>query len=394
MPHPSPHASRSTVLEAPWGRNAKQQRPFGDPIAFPKDHPAFVDPPLTNKTNLVLPLHAVMPDDWINNAGKLVCHMVGDTGGIHGTDVQEAIAAAMEEQVAAAKPEVKPAFFYNLGDVVYFNGQSDLYRSQFYEPYQYYKPYVFAVPGNHDGDTHVRRGDPPVTEQSLTGFVRNFCDEQPQHLVPYRATMTQPYVYWTLDAPFARIVGLYSNVDGSLDGRGSFEQQQWLHDQFRAAPQDRCLIVTVHHPPYSLDRPHGGSPDIVTALEQAMTDTGRVPDAVFSGHVHSYQRFTRTRNGRQIPYVVAGAGGYANTPKLMHQLQTNPADKSKIKPPFKTTEPDIVLAAYNDEEPGFLRLTIDAKTLTTEYFLVPFTGSPPAGPKDTFTLNWKTHKIH
>ena len=70
-----------------------------------------------------------------------------------------------------------------------------------------------------------RAGDPPDNEPSLFGFMHNFCDTVSHDASPYRATMTQPYVYWTLDAPFAKIIGLYSNVDGSLDARGTSEQQ-------------------------------------------------------------------------------------------------------------------------------------------------------------------------
>jgi hypothetical protein len=378
----------------PSGRSAKPLREFGDPVAAPKPSPDFIPPPLTNNTNLVLPLHAVMPDDWIVSAGKIVFHMVGDTGGINDANaVQDQVAGVMQDQVAAAPKGSVPAFFYNLGDVVYFNGQSYYYRWQFYEPYQSYTPYIFAIPGNHDGDTHARRNDPPVTEPSLTGFMRNFCDTQPTSLAPYRQTMTQPYVYWTLDAPFVTVIGLYSNVDGSLDGRGTFEQQGWLQDQLKQAAQDKCLLVAVHHPPYSLDRPHGGSPDILNALDRAAQATGRVPDAVFSGHVHSYQRFTRTRGGREVPYVVAGAGGYAHIPKAMHKLQVNPADKSPIQTPFQTIDPEVALAAYNDTGPGFLRVTIDKHTLLGEYFLVPFDGDPPADAADTFTVDLKKHKV-
>jgi hypothetical protein len=151
--------------------------------------------------------------------------------------------------------------------------------------------------------------------------------------------------------------------------------------------------VAVHHPPYSLDRPHGGSPAIVAAIDAAIQKTGRVPDAVFSGHVHSYQRFTRDFQGQQIPYLVAGAGGYAHQPRAMHKLQTNPKDNSSIKTPFKTTEPHVALASYNDTDPGFLRITINDHTLVGEYFIVPFAGSPPDAPVDRFTLNWKTHKV-
>src|SRR5262249_34670071 len=150
-----------------------------------------------------------------------------------------------------------------LGDVVYFNGQSNLYRYEFYEPFQHYQAPIFAVPGNHDGDTHVRSGDPAVTEPTLTGFLQNFCDTQPRFRFPYRPTMTQPYVYWVLEAPFLTLIGVYSNVDGELDGRGTNEQLRWLKQQLDAAPRDKCLLVAVHHPPYSLDTSHGGYPDIL-----------------------------------------------------------------------------------------------------------------------------------
>jgi hypothetical protein len=117
----------------PSGRAAKPRREFGDPVAAPKQFPDFIPAPLTNNTNLVLPLHAVMPDDWIVNAGKLVFHMVGDTGGIHDASVvQDQVAGVMEDQVTAAASDAVPAFFYHLGDVIYFNGQSYYYRWQFY----------------------------------------------------------------------------------------------------------------------------------------------------------------------------------------------------------------------------------------------------------------------
>jgi hypothetical protein len=71
----------------------------------------------------------------------MVFHAVGDTGGVNdGAIVQTAVAHQMEAQVDAAADPEKPAFFYNLGDVVYFNGQSIDYSWQFYEPYQYYQP--------------------------------------------------------------------------------------------------------------------------------------------------------------------------------------------------------------------------------------------------------------
>jgi len=373
----------------------KSPRPPGDPVAPPKQYPRFIPPPTTGLNNLDLALDVVLPDEAkaAEKDGTLVFHSVGDTGGIHGDDVEKAISDAMDQQITDATHANKhvPGFYYNLGDVVYFNGQSTLYGSQFYEPYQNYHSAIFAIAGNHDGDTQTRPGDPVDNEPSLFGFMRNFCDTTAHHDSPYRATMTQPYVYWTLEAPFATIVGLYSNVDGSLDARGKSEQQQWFEEQVRNAPpaKDKALIVAVHHPPYSLDTTHGGYPDIEVAIDRVIQVTGRIPTAVLSGHVHSYQRFERDLGGKQVPYVVAGAGGYANTFKLLHKIeQTGGKPLSKG---FKTTHPDLQLMAHNDADPGFLRVTVDGKkqTLTIDYFLVPFAGGKlPAGPEDTVTVPW------
>jgi hypothetical protein len=392
--HP-PHGQRTPVNSS---RFNKQRRPFGDPVADEKGSPRFIPPPFTNLQNLNLPLDVVLRDqaeeERIRQAGRLVFHCVGDTGGIHGTAAQEAIAHAMETQIQSAPAPDRPTFFYHLGDVVYFNGLRHLYGVQFYDPYKYYPAPIFAIPGNHDGDTRTRRGDEPDDEPSLTGFIENFCASQPEHLDTYRETMTQPYVYWTLETLYATIIGLYSNVDGSLDGRGTNEQQRWFEGQLRSAPADKCLILAVHHPPYSLDADHGGSPAILAALERAVAVSGRWPDVVFSGHVHNYQRFTRTVDGRLVPFVVAGAGGYANNPKSMHQLQLD-QDGNRIpsQGPYQTARPDVVLNHYEEDNPGFLRITVDAQNLSGEYFIVPFDDAPPATPADTFRLNWTTHQL-
>jgi hypothetical protein len=39
--------------------------------------------------------------------------------------------------------------------------------------------------------------------------------------------------------------------------------------------------------------------------------------------VHSYQRFERKIEAKKaIPYIIAGAGDYANTPRLMPKIET------------------------------------------------------------------------
>ena len=392
MPHVNLRRPRGGPAGAPQ-RTFKPRRAIGDPVASSKSTPRFIPPPAPTKPDLTLTLASVMDVSAIEQAGKLILHCVGDTGGVNGTDVEDAVAEQMEAQYhAATDAGSRPAFLYHVGDVIYYNGQNSLYAAQFYEPYQYYPPFIFAIPGNHDGDTQVRTGDAPDPEPTLTGFLGNFCAAQATAVTAYRESMTQPYVFWTLDAPFLTIIGLYSNVDGSLDGRGSSAQQNWLTAQLEAAATDKCLAVTVHHPPYSLDAVHGGSPDILHALDTAAQASGRMPDVILSGHVHNYQRFTRTIANRDIPYIIAGAGGYANRASLLHRLQKDSSGQ-QVKAPFTTTESGVVLEAANTTEPGFLRLTVDATTFTGEYFAVPFSGTPPTAPIDSFSLDWTTHQM-
>ncbi len=364
----------------------KPRRVLGDPVAVLKQTTRFLPVPQAPPALLKVPFSLFDPAASVAavSAGKLVFHCVGDTGGIHGTATEEAIATGMEQQITEAAAGDAASFFYNLGDVIYFNGQSSLYKTEFYEPYQYYPKLIFAIPGNHDGDTFVEKGDAPDSEPSLYGFMENFCATQAVTVTPYRMTMTQPYCYWVMDAPFVTIVGLYSNVEGSLDARGRMDQQHFLNTQVQAADAKKKLIVAVHHPPYSLDSAHGGTPEILNAIDQAVTASGRVPDAVLSGHVHNYQRFSRVVGTRKIPYVVAGAGGYANDVGSMHKLQAG-LTKPAVKLPYQTTVAGVALEAYEQEEPGFLRITASEGKLEFEYFRVPFGGVVEAEAFDTFT---------
>jgi Calcineurin-like phosphoesterase len=380
-------------------RTSKQRLAFQQVNHAPKASPRFIPIPIPQPVNCTLPLTAILGNDQvkaIQDAGQIVFHSVGDTGGFNGTDTQDAIAEAMEAQYTTAAANAAPSFFYHLGDVIYYNGESTMYEAQFYEPYKYYPAVIFAIPGNHDGDTVVYPGDPPDPEPSLYGFIKNFCAPQRTPLSTYRDAITQPYVYWTLEAPFVTIIGLYGNVDGTLDGPGTVVQQQWLASQLKNANPANCIIVAVHQPPYSLDGTHGGYPTIVNAIDQAAFAAGVWPHAVFSGHVHDYQRFSRavTIDGRvrTIPYLVSGAGGYANTPKQLHKLQRDTAN-DPVPCPCSTSDPTVMLRGYNENAPGFLRVTVNSTELTAQYFTVPFAGPVPPTPFDAVTLNYQTSTI-
>ncbi|MGF6933598.1 putative phosphodiesterase [Paraburkholderia sp. UCT70] len=368
---------------------AKARRQVGDPVSPAAPHPRFEALPAYTGTgsDLVLMLESILPGITAkaSKAGKLVFHSLGDTGGIHGTETQTAISDAMEAQISNAAQGSAPGFFYHLGDVVYFNGMSTHYIEQFYEPYQYYDAPIFAIPGNHDGDTQTRPGDESDNEPSLYGFMKNFCSVTSQPFFKYRSTMTQPYCYWALDAPFVQIIGAYSNVDGLLDARGSNAQLNWLVQRLKAAPQDKWVILAVHHPCYSLDSVHGGYEETLNTLDKAFETSGRTADAVFSGHVHNSQRFSRKLGNNEIPYVIAGAGGYANTQRAMHKLQTG---LENVQLPYATKSEGVSLQFADDKNSGFLRVTASPSALVVDYFSVSF-DSPAkvaSAPVDSVTI--------
>jgi hypothetical protein len=88
----------------------------------------------------------------IQSAGSIVFHAVGDTGGVKEPSHQFAVADALTADLAGKTWQTGlPAFFYHLGDVVYYFGQELYYYDQFYDPYRNYNAPIFAIPGNHDG---------------------------------------------------------------------------------------------------------------------------------------------------------------------------------------------------------------------------------------------------
>jgi hypothetical protein len=105
-------------------------------------------------------------------------------------------------------------------------------------------------------------------------------------------------------------------------------------------------------------------------------------------------------DGRQIPYLVAGNGGYYNLSKL----KTNSAGKKPT--PGKQTEPDgqgntITLEQYNDTNFGFLRITVSATAILVEALTVSSTQitTTPSAPVpapvviDRFTVNLSSHTV-
>jgi hypothetical protein len=346
-------------------------------------------PAPTGKAPYHLTLDALLPPaqmQAIQQAQRLVFHVNGDTGGVKAPQAQQQVAEYMEADFDHPDPVARPAFFYHLGDVVYYYGEASQYYSQFYEPYQLYPAPILAIPGNHDGDVH----DPSTP--SLAAFVENFCAPRPQLTREAgdvaRDAMTEPSVYWTLETPFATLVGLYTNVPegGWLDN----QQIAWLTDELRTAPQEKALIVSMHHPIYSSDVMHSGSQYMAGILDEASAQARRWPDMVLAGHVHNYQRYTRTLADREVPYLVAGAGGYWHLHHMARDPQGNP-----LPMPYPLAGTDVTLVSYCANHHGYLLMEATPTVLKGSYYAVPdpASASQPASLIDSFTLDWHSHRV-
>ena len=305
----------------------------------------------------------------ITDGSPITFMVIGDHGGVKDPDPQNAVSNAMQARMTN---DPKPTFVYTVGDIVYYNGDATEYTPQFYEAYGHLELPIVGIPGNHDGDT---TDDP--SRRPLDTFMANFCAPEPQ-LPPgneeyNRDTQTQPYCDWTLNLHAVTIVGIYTNVPSG----GHLEQSQidWLSGELKAAPPDKPLIVTCHHPPYSIDAMHGGAKRIGDALDGAFSTSGRVPDVVLSGHVHDYQRFTRTMDaGKTLTYVVIGNSGYHN----LHRLAQDAHQGEEVAA-------GVTFEFGDDQNWGYLELTVDGKGISGAYNAVTKTGDV-AARADSFTI--------
>lgn len=322
----------------------------------------------------------------IQTAGQIVFHSVGDTGSVKGPTTQSLVADKMVTDFTEANPADVPSFYYHLGDAVYYFGEGEYYYDQFFEPYRNYPAPILGIPGNHDGIVY-----PSDTATTLQAYLRNFCASAPAPSRDAgglsRTTMIQPGVYYTFEAPFVRILGVYSNVledPGVIsDQRGTYPTLDQRQITFLTTALERvksesyagALIIAVHHPPFTGGTNHGGSPLMLADIDSACTAAGVWPHAVFSGHAHNYQRYTRLVNAFQIPFMVAGCGGHSPLSSM----------RSTIRTPYKI-DSTLTLESYDDTHYGYLRVIANASTLTIE-FHPQSDGGTSKTPDDVVTIN-------
>ena len=346
----------------------------------------------------------------IESAEQIVFHAIGDTGNTHGPKDESLVADKMVADYDDPDPKSVPSFLYHLGDVVYSFGESAYYYDQFYDPYRDYPAPIFAIPGNHDGMVAPHSSTP-----TLKAFLENFCTlgEKP-HRTPEAGELTrtaqiQPGVYFTLEAPFVRILGLYSNCledPGVIsDQGGTFPflgqtQLNFLKAALKRVDEEGfkgAVLVAVHHPPYvaqtqpgHIAGKHGGSPLMLEDIDAACAETGVWPHAVLSGHAHNYQRFTRYYDGRETPFLISGNGGHAHSRLTRKGI---PTIRVPVKQPtLYNGKDEVTFDSYDDQDFGYLRIIVNAKQLRIEYHPAP-DGEDAKTPDDFVTVDLATRTL-
>lgn len=368
--------------------------------------------------------------DEIRKAKQITFHSGGDTGASTDTKGKYrneiTVADQMTDDCRSNDPKIRPRFFYHLGDTVYNFCEPEYWYDQFYEPYRNYPGPIFAIPGNHD--SFITHGTPAASYPLVT-FSRNFCAETPNITTEarslHRTAMTQPGVYFALDAPFVRIIGLFSN---SLEDPGviSNQSKRWhvvpnFQLEFLQAQLERikkesykgAVLLAVHHPPFTYSPKkqgrsgggnHGSSTEMLHEIDEICDKIGIYPHAFLSGHAHNYQRFARTINFKgkeyEIPFIVCGDAGH-NVNPIVH----NTNGQHVPEPHFDTDvryldvnhavdSKDLKLKKYADNHTsyGYLRITVSETQIGIGFHLVGIS-SLAQSRFDLVTVNIESHRL-
>ncbi len=352
----------------------------------------------------------------IQAAGQIVFHCAGDTGATQGPKTENEVVDKLVADFTGEAANAVPSFFYNLGDIVYSFGEHKYYFDQFYDAYRDYPAPIFAIPGNHDGIVLPPPAGTGVDADSLAAFLANFCapafSHSPDAVGIARTTMIQPGVYFTLDCPLLRILGLYSNILESpgvisstpnpKTGKPTFPQLSDVQLAYLTAALTRvktdqfagAVLIAVHHPPYTFGK-HTGSLTMLKQIDAVCSATGVWPHAVLSGHSHNYQRYTRAlrvgKSTRQIPHLVIGNGGHGLTP-----LSGTAVTLRTPQPMLIFAQPEasdtVTFESYDDTNYGYARILVSTTQLRIEYHPAS-DGAAAKTPDDAVTVDLATGTI-
>eukprot|EP00262_Sarcandra_glabra_P011340 TRINITY_DN2722_c0_g2_i1.p1 TRINITY_DN2722_c0_g2~~TRINITY_DN2722_c0_g2_i1.p1 ORF type:complete len:442 (-),score=8.10 TRINITY_DN2722_c0_g2_i1:147-1472(-) len=185
------------------------------------------------------------------------------------------------------------------GDLSYADSQQPLWDSfgRLVEPLASRRPWM-VTQGNHETEAF------PIIN------CHAFKSYNSRWRMPYEQSGSTSNLYYSFDISGSHIIMLGSYTDF---GVGS-DQYKWLQSDL--AKVDRAttpwLIALLHAPWYNTNTAHQGEGESMREAMEDLLYKARV-DAIFVGHVHAYERFTRVYNNSANPcgpvHVTIGDGG-------------------------------------------------------------------------------------
>ena len=381
----APRAPQGFIDDPPGFQTEKDPRGKSSDVWFDLPQPSGTSPFRMDLSTVLTAAQIAQ----IEKDQRMVFHSVGDTGGVNTTTYQQQVATFMELDIEPGLPG-RPS---PRSSIISATSSTTTARLSTTTGSSTSPTCTIPVPSSPSPAITTATSIPTTSSTSRPirskGFVRNFCAQAPIHLPEAsdapRDAMTQPNVYWTLTTPLATIIGLYTNVPEG--GKIGPDQISWFEKELAAAAPGKALILALHHPIYSAYGAHPGSQYLKSIIENAAKLAGRTPDLILTGHVHNYQRFTGSINGKPVPTIVAGAGGYN---QKLHTLKRPTFDPTKG--PYKFPDGPETLDKFNDFQHGYLILDVTPGKIACSYIAVndPKAGDPvparPLDPYDTFEV--------
>ncbi|KAG9458953.1 hypothetical protein H6P81_003461 [Aristolochia fimbriata] len=128
--------------------------------------------------------------------------------------------------------------------------------------------------------------------------------------MPFRESGSDSNLYYSFDVAGVHVLMLASYADFDPDSA----QYRWLQADLAKVDREKTpwLFALVHAPWYNSNTAHQGEGDAMRDAVEELLYEARV-DAVFAGHVHAYERFTRVYRGKADScgpvHVTVGDGG-------------------------------------------------------------------------------------
>ncbi|MQL76090.1 hypothetical protein Taro_008483 [Colocasia esculenta] len=187
------------------------------------------------------------------------------------------------------------------GDLSYADGQQPLWDTfgRFVEPQASRRPWM-VTEGNHEIEAL------PILH------CHEFASYNARWRMPHEESGSTSNLYYSFDAAGGAVhvlmLGSYTDYDNAS------EQHRWLVADLARVDRTRTpwLVALLHAPWYNTNTAHQGEGESMREAVEALLYEARV-DAVFVGHVHAYERFTRIYDNAADPcgpvYITIGDGG-------------------------------------------------------------------------------------